>query len=108
MNRRAYRKAKNAVFLSLSLLATLAGLACLAAILWTVISPGLGRHVLALVYPDDASARQRGRIAQCVVRQRRDDLARHLDRLADRSIGGHVPGRVRAQLPLEHGHSLHQ
>src|ERR1700736_3637601 len=41
MNRRAYRKAKNAMFLSLSLLATLAGLACLAAILWTLISHGL-------------------------------------------------------------------
>ena len=41
MNRRTYRKAKNAIFLSLSLLATLAGLACLAAILWTLISHGL-------------------------------------------------------------------
>lgn len=41
MNRRAYRKTKNAIFLSLSLLATLAGLACLAAILWTLISHGL-------------------------------------------------------------------
>src|SRR5580765_7287353 len=41
MNRRAYRKAKNAMFLSLSLLATLGGLACLAAILWTLISHGL-------------------------------------------------------------------
>src|SRR5712675_3227412 len=41
MNRRAYRKAKNAMFLSLSLLATLAGLACLAAILWTLLSHGL-------------------------------------------------------------------
>src|SRR5580658_7207449 len=41
MNRRAYRKAKNAVFLSLSLLATLTGLACLAAILWTLVSHGL-------------------------------------------------------------------
>src|SRR6202035_5944340 len=42
MNWRAYRKTKNAVFLSLSLLATLARLACLAAILWTLISHGLG------------------------------------------------------------------
>src|SRR5260370_32550029 len=41
MNRRAYRTTKNAMFLSLSLLATLAGLACLAAILWTLISHGL-------------------------------------------------------------------
>ncbi|HLZ97957.1 MAG TPA: phosphate ABC transporter permease PstA [Steroidobacteraceae bacterium] len=41
MNRRAYRKAKNAMFLGLSLLATLAGLACLAAILWTLISHGV-------------------------------------------------------------------
>src|ERR1700693_1977980 len=41
MNRRAYRKAKNAMFLSLSLIATLAGLACLAALLWTLRSHGL-------------------------------------------------------------------
>src|SRR5271165_6347605 len=41
MNRRAYRKTKNAIFLSLSLLATLAGLACLAAILCTLLSHGL-------------------------------------------------------------------
>jgi phosphate transport system permease protein len=41
MNRRAFRKAKNGIFLSLSLLATLAGLACLAAILWTLISHGM-------------------------------------------------------------------
>ncbi|MGO9994459.1 MAG: phosphate ABC transporter permease PstA [Steroidobacteraceae bacterium] len=41
MNRRAFRKGKNAAFLALSLIATLAGLACLAAILWTLISHGL-------------------------------------------------------------------
>jgi phosphate transport system permease protein len=41
MNRRAYRKFKNAAFLSLSLFATLTGLVCLAAILWTLISHGL-------------------------------------------------------------------
>src|ERR1700728_5305361 len=41
MTRRALRKAKNGVFLALSLLATLAGLACLAAILWTLISHGI-------------------------------------------------------------------
>jgi phosphate transport system permease protein len=41
MNRRAARKAKNAAFLALSLIATLAGLACLAAILWTLISHGI-------------------------------------------------------------------
>ena len=41
MNRRGYRKAKNAAFLTLSLAATLTGLACLAAILWTLISHGL-------------------------------------------------------------------
>jgi phosphate transport system permease protein len=42
MNRRALRKAKNAVFLALSLVATFVGLACLAAILWTLLSRGAG------------------------------------------------------------------
>ena len=41
MNRRAVRKATNGVFLALSLIATLIGLACLAAILWTLISHGI-------------------------------------------------------------------
>jgi phosphate transport system permease protein len=41
MNRRALRKVKNGAFLALSLIATLAGLACLAAILWTLISRGI-------------------------------------------------------------------
>src|ERR1700686_5445488 len=58
MNRRAYRKAKNAVFLSLSLLATLVGLACLAAILWTLISHGLAGmswHLFAQMTPPPGS-----------------------------------------------------
>ena len=41
MSRRAFRKIKNGVFLTLSLLATLTGLACLAAILWTLIQHGV-------------------------------------------------------------------
>ena len=41
MNRRVLRKVKNGAFLALSLIATLAGLACLAAILWTLISHGI-------------------------------------------------------------------
>ena len=41
MNRRTLRKAKNAAFLLLSLIATMTGLACLAAILWTLLSHGL-------------------------------------------------------------------
>lgn len=41
MNRRGLRKFKNIVFLALSSLATLTGLACLAAILWTLISHGV-------------------------------------------------------------------
>ena len=41
MNRRLLRKVKNGVFLSLSLVATLTGLACLAAILWTLLSHGV-------------------------------------------------------------------
>jgi phosphate transport system permease protein len=41
LSRRAWRKITNGVFLSLSLVATLTGLACLTAILWTLISHGL-------------------------------------------------------------------
>ena len=41
MNRRMLRKVKNGVFLTLSSIATLTGLACLAAILWTLISHGV-------------------------------------------------------------------
>jgi phosphate transport system permease protein len=41
MSRRTFRKIKNGAFLGLSLIATLIGLACLAAILWTLVSHGL-------------------------------------------------------------------
>jgi phosphate transport system permease protein len=41
MNRRTRRRIKSGAFLALSLIATLAGLACLAAILWTLISHGV-------------------------------------------------------------------
>ncbi len=41
MNRRALRKCKNGAFLTLSLLATLTGLVCLGAILWTLVSHGI-------------------------------------------------------------------
>ncbi|MGA2708175.1 MAG: phosphate ABC transporter permease PstA [Steroidobacteraceae bacterium] len=41
MNRRQIRKARNGVFLALSVAATLVGLACLAAILWTLVSNGI-------------------------------------------------------------------
>jgi phosphate transport system permease protein len=41
MSRRTARKIKNGAFLALSLVATLAGLACLAAILWTLVSHGV-------------------------------------------------------------------
>jgi phosphate transport system permease protein len=41
MSRRTFRRIKNSLFLALSLIATLAGLACLAAILWTLISHGV-------------------------------------------------------------------
>ncbi|MGA2187570.1 MAG: phosphate ABC transporter permease PstA [Steroidobacteraceae bacterium] len=54
MNRRAFRKGKNGIFLALSLIATLTGLACLAAILWTLISHGLSgmsRHVFTEMTP---------------------------------------------------------
>jgi phosphate transport system permease protein len=41
VNRRGVRKFRNGAFLALSLLATLTGLACLGAILWTLLSHGL-------------------------------------------------------------------
>jgi len=41
MNRRQIRKARNGAFLALSVAATLVGLACLAAILWTLVSNGI-------------------------------------------------------------------
>ena len=41
MSRRTFRKIKNGAFLGLSLIATLIGLACLAAILWTLVSHGI-------------------------------------------------------------------
>jgi phosphate transport system permease protein len=41
MSRRTFRKIKNGAFLTLSLLATLTGLACLSAILWTLVSHGI-------------------------------------------------------------------
>jgi phosphate transport system permease protein len=48
MNRRALRKAKNVAFLVLSLIATMTGLACLAAILWTLLTHGLAGMSLRL------------------------------------------------------------
>ena len=54
MTRRTFRKVKNGVFLTLSLIATLAGLACLAAILWTLISHGISGmswHIFAQMTP---------------------------------------------------------
>ena len=54
MNRRLLRKFKNAAFLSLSLVATMTGLACLAAILWTLLSHGLAGmswHVFSQMTP---------------------------------------------------------
>ena len=41
MSRRTFRKIKNGLLLTLSLFATLTGLACLGAILWTLVSHGL-------------------------------------------------------------------
>ena len=65
------RKFKNGAFLALSMVATLAGLACLAAILWTLIShgiAGLSWHLFTQMTPPPG---QPGRIAQRTVRQRR-------------------------------------
>jgi phosphate transport system permease protein len=59
MNRRALRKVKNGAFLALSMIATLAGLACLAAILWTLISHGIAGmswHLFTQMTPPPGSA----------------------------------------------------
>jgi phosphate transport system permease protein len=58
MNRRAFRKGKNAAFLVSSLLATLTGLVCLGAILWTLLSHGLAgisTHVFTEMTPPPGS-----------------------------------------------------
>jgi phosphate transport system permease protein len=58
MNRRALRKAKNGAFLLLSLIATMTGLACLAAILWTLLSHGIAGmswHLFAEMTPPPGS-----------------------------------------------------
>jgi phosphate transport system permease protein len=58
MNRRAFRKAQNGVFLALSLAATLTGLACLAAILWTLIThgvAGMSWHLFTQMTPPPGS-----------------------------------------------------
>jgi phosphate transport system permease protein len=58
MSRRSIRKLKNGVFLALSLVATLTGLACLAAILWTLIArgvAGMSWHVFTQMTPPPGS-----------------------------------------------------
>jgi phosphate transport system permease protein len=58
LNRRAFRTATNWAFLVLSLLATMAGLACLAAILWTLIShgvAGMSWHLFTAMTPPPGS-----------------------------------------------------
>jgi phosphate transport system permease protein len=58
MNRRLFRKVKNGVFLLLSMIATMIGLACLAAILWTLISHGLAgmsSHLFTQMTPPPGS-----------------------------------------------------
>jgi phosphate transport system permease protein len=58
MNRRAFRKAQNGIFLVLSLVATLTGLACLAAILWTLIThgvAGMSWHLFTQMTPPPGS-----------------------------------------------------
>src|SRR6202171_4391755 len=58
MNRRAFRKAQNGTFLALSSVATLTGLACLAAILWTLIThgvAGLSWHLFTEMTPPPGS-----------------------------------------------------
>ena len=58
MNRRLVRKLQNGLFLVLSLVATLTGLACLAAILWTLIThgaAGLSWHLFTEMTPPPGS-----------------------------------------------------
>jgi phosphate transport system permease protein len=58
MNRRLIRKIRNGAFLALSLLATLMGLACLAAILWTLLShgiTGMSGHLFTQMTPPPGS-----------------------------------------------------
>ncbi|HEY3659576.1 MAG TPA: phosphate ABC transporter permease PstA [Steroidobacteraceae bacterium] len=58
MNRRLLRKIQNGVFLALSLAATLTGLACLAAILWTLIThgvAGMSWHLFTQMTPPPGS-----------------------------------------------------
>jgi phosphate transport system permease protein len=57
-NRRVFRKGKNAAFLFLSLLATLTGLLCLGAILWTLLAhgfAGMSKHVFTEMTPPPGS-----------------------------------------------------
>jgi phosphate transport system permease protein len=59
MSRRTFRKIKNGTLLSLSLLATLTGLACLGAILWTLVSHGIAAmspHLFTQMTPPPGSA----------------------------------------------------
>jgi phosphate transport system permease protein len=58
MSRRTFRKIKNGILLTLSLLATLTGLACLGAILWTLLSHGLSAmswHLFTQMTPPPGS-----------------------------------------------------
>ena len=98
MNRRLLRKVKNGAFLTLSLIATLTGLACLAAILWTLISHGLAgmsARIFTQMTPPPGS---QGGLLNALVRQRRDDLAGHPDRLAHRRARGHLSCGVRPRI----------
>ncbi len=59
MNRRQIRKVRNGAFLALSVGATIVGLACLAAILWTLVSKGiagLSSRVFTEMTPPPGSA----------------------------------------------------
>ena len=59
MSRRLLRKIKNGAFLLLSLIATMVGLACLAAILWTLLShgiAGMSGHLFTQMTPPPGSA----------------------------------------------------
>jgi len=59
MSRRTFRKIKNGTLLSLSLLATLTGLVCLGAILWTLVANGfatMSPHLFTAMTPPPGSA----------------------------------------------------
>ena len=90
MNRRLLRKIKNAVFLLLSLIATMVGLACLAAILWTLLShgiAGMSGHLFTQMTPPPGAA---GGLLNAI-------FGSAVMTLIGIAVGGNINGRNQAQ-----------